>query len=442
MLSKIFSQKSELELTKHASKLVRDIADKLDLDVSVKLWDGSLIPLGPNVSSDLIISIASPAVLSSLVRRPSLDRAIQHYIYKDIDFIGGSLIEFGRALTGKGGSKRLKQLDKKALLKQLWPFLIAAAKNPSEGRGYQGAESGRRRRGGENKKFIQFHYDVGNEFYQLFLDQNMVYSCAYFKQWDNDLDQAQNDKLEMICRKLRLKQGDRLLDIGSGWGGLVCYAAKHFGVKAHGVTLSQEQLEFAQQKVKASGLEDQVSLELKDYADLTGTYDKIASIGMYEHIGLANIPIYLSTIGNLLEPGGLFLNHAISRRAKKNQKKLGYRPEQRAIMKYIFPGGELDDIGHTIREMEMHGFEVHDVETWRQHYAKTTEIWCERLYHCQSQAHKLASEEITRIWLAYLAGVSLSFERGSLRIYQTLVSKQVRGHTDLPPTRSDLYQAK
>lgn len=209
----------------------------------------------------------------------------------------------------------------------------------------------------------------------------MVYTCAYFHDWEQDLATAQKNKLDMVCRKLRLKPGERFLDIGSGWGGLVCHAAQHYGVKAHGITLSQEQLAFAREKVKRLGLEDRVTFELVDYINATGTYDKIASVGMYEAIGLNNIPAYMKKMRSLLAEDGLFLNHAISRKAKRAK---GFmperlRPEQRALAKYIFPGGALDDIGHTVAEMELAGFEVQDVEGWRMHYARTCTLWCERL---------------------------------------------------------------
>ncbi len=198
----------------------------------------------------------------------------------------------------------------------------------------------------------------------------MQYSCAYFTDWGNALEKAQHDKLEMICRKLRLKPGERLLDIGCGWGGLVCHAAEHYGVRAHGITLSEAQLALARERIAAKGLGDRVTVEIQDYADLTGSFDKIASIGMYEHIGLANIPaLFRHRARAAGAENGLFLNHAISRRAKRKKRRFAARAEQRALLRYIFPGGELDDIGHTVAAMEQTGFEVHDVEAWRQHYA-------------------------------------------------------------------------
>jgi cyclopropane-fatty-acyl-phospholipid synthase len=193
--------------------------------------------------------------------------------------------------------------------------------------------------------------------------------------------------------------------------------------------------------VRRLGLEDQVTLELKDYAQVSGTFDKIASIGMYEHIGLANIPGYMSKVRSLLSEDGLFLNHAISRRARRpSWWRRRLRPEQRAIAKYIFPGGELDDVGHSIAAMERAGFEVHDVEGWRMHYARTCRLWCEKLTAERERAIPLVGEEKFRIWVAYLAGVSLAFSRGTLRLYQTLASKSAKRPPPLPPTRADLYR--
>lgn len=424
-----------------ARELAHDLARHLDLDVSVRLWDGTLVPLGTHVESPLAITIGSPGVISSLLRRPTLDRLIRHYAHGHIGFEGGTLIDLGRRLDGGAGAgKRLKGLSKTRLLGHLWPFLLARGEKPEASRGYSGNEAGEGRAQRENRDFIQFHYDVGNDFYRLFLDPEMQYSCAYFTDWGNSLETAQRDKLEMICRKLRLKPGERMLDIGCGWGGLICYAAEHFGVSAHGITLSEAQIEVARERIAARGLGGKVTVEIRDYADLRGSYDKIASIGMYEHIGIANIGKYFRTVRSLLAPGGVFLNHAISRRAKRKRRRFAARAEQRALQKYIFPGGELDDIGHTIAAMEQTGFEVHDVEAWREHYALTTKFWCERLTARREEAVALIGEETYRIWVAYLAGCSLAFSRGTARIYQTLATRSAKEPSPLPQTRADLYR--
>ncbi|MEL7544372.1 MAG: class I SAM-dependent methyltransferase [Pseudomonadota bacterium] len=424
-----------------ARGLANDLAEALDINASLKLWDGSLVPLGQNVTSALTIGISEPGVISSLLRRPTLDRVIRHYTHGQLNFEGGTIIDLGEALGNESSRRRLKSVPKGRLVKALGPFLFAPATKPERSRDYAGNEEGVGRDQEENKAFIQFHYDVGNDFYQLFLDPEMQYTCSYFADWSQTLEQAQINKMDMVCRKLRLKEGDRFLDIGCGWGGLICHAVQNYGVIAHGITLSNEQIAFAQKKVDALGIADRVTLEIRDYADLDGTYDKIASIGMYEAIGLSNIPKYLDAVRRVMAQDGLFLNHAISRRSKRKNKRFSSRAEQRALQKYIFPGGELDDIGHTLGVMEQHGFEVHDVEGWREHYAKTTRIWCERLHARKDEAIALVGEETWRIWVAYLGGCSLAFTRGSARLYQTLVSYSARGPSPVPPSRADLYRS-
>ncbi len=287
---------------------------------------------------------------------------------------------------------------------------------------------------------MQFHYDLSNAFYALFLDAEMQYSCAYFAEPDFDLDAAQTAKLDMICRKLRLAPGQRLLDIGCGWGGLVCYAAREYGVEAHGVTLSEAQHAFAMQKIRRLGLQDRVRVELKHYRDLSGRYDRIASVGMFEHVGAANHADYFAKMRALLRPRGVMLHHAITRPAKRDQRAFRRkRPEYAAVVKYIFPGSELDHIGNTVGNLERHGFEVHDVEAWREHYARTTRLWCERLYANRVQAEREVGAAKTRLWLLYLAGVSLGFERGTIGIFQTVATRRAKGASGLPATRADLY---
>ena len=329
------------------------------------------------------------------------------------------------------------------LLKNALPFLLAPAEKSRTQHAYAGDHVGRAAPR-KNQDYIQFHYDLGNEFYQLFLDEQMQYSCGYFTDWSNSLDQAQHDKLDMICRKLRLAPGERLLDIGCGWGGLVCHAAQNYGVQAHGVTLSQTQLDFTREKVRRLGLEGQVTVELRDYTTLDGQYDKISSIGMYEHVGIKNYPAYFNKIYSLLRDRGILLNHGITRPAPRagQRKTRGIRPEERLLLKYIFPGGELDHIGHTCESLESCRFEVHDVEDWREHYAQTTRHWCQRLSARRDEAIRMVGPERYRLWVGYLAGVSFGFLDGALRIYQVVASKHAaRGRAELPPTRADLYRA-
>ena len=424
-----------------ARALVAEAARGLDLNASVRLWDGTLLPLGANVTGPFEIHITHPGVIGALLRWPTLDNLIRHYVSKDIDFSGGTLIDFGEQLNRGNRSVRAKDLSKLQLLSRLRPFLFTYAGRASDDQGFTGDAQGRKPSTRNNEAFVRFHYDLSNEFYALFLDPEMVYSCAYFTEWDNGLAAAQRDKLDMICRKLRLKPGDRLLDIGCGWGGLVCHAVRKYGVTATGITLSEEQIDFARDKVKKAGLADKIKLEFTDYANVQGSFNKIASIGMYEHIGLKNIDAYMRKVRSLLTEDGVFLNHAIARRAPKPAL-LGprLRPEQKALSKYIFPGGELDDIGHSITAMERAGFEVQDVEAWREHYARTCRLWCERLTTDKDKAINLVGEEKYRIWVAYLAGCSLAFARGSARIFQTVATKTAKGKSPLPQTRADLYR--
>lgn len=423
------------------ARITEALAPHLDLNLSLELWDGTRLPLGDAVDRDLAITIRNPGTIASLVKHPTLDRLILHYIHGDIDLKGGNLFDLGDQLALKKTGKAIKKAGRGLILRNCLPFLFIKATKPGGSRGFGKDITGDKRQQADNKDFIQFHYDLSNAFYQLFLDPEMLYSCAYFEDWDNSLEQAQINKLDMICRKLRLKPGERFLDIGCGWGALVCHAVQNYGVTAHGVTLSEEQLAHARAKIDRLGLSDRITLELKDYAHLEGQFDKIASIGMYEHIGAENIPLYMSTVKRLLADDGLFLNHAITRRGKLGRKKkFSRRAEQKALLKYIFPGGELDDIGHTLLKFEHHGFEVHDVEGWREHYALTTRYWYLRLEENRDAAIAQVGEEAYRIWAAYLMGVSLAFTRGTARIYQTLISKGAKGPAPVPPSRADLYR--
>ena len=427
---------------KAARQALTHVAEHLNARFSVRLWDGTILPMGEQADPNLCVVIQSPGVIGSLLRRPTLENLVRLYATGGIDIEGGDLIAFGEAARVERSSKRLKQISKGLLVRSALPFFFSRAEATQTRHGYAGEEIGRGNVDRDNKDYIQFHYDLGNEFYKLFLDPELQYSCGYFTDWNNSLEQAQRDKLEMICRKLRLQPGDRFLDIGCGWGGLVCHAARNFGVTAHGVTLSQEQHDFAVEKVKRLGLADRVTIELRDYTTLDSQYDKIASIGMYEHVGIANYPTYFQKIYSLLRDRGILLNHGITRGAKRKKKQFArMRPEHKLIAKYIFPGGELDHIGHTLEVMESCRFDVHDVENWREHYALTTRFWCQRLAAHKEEAIDQVGPERYRLWAAYLAAVSFAFTDGSLRIFQVVASKHAKkGGSELPPTRSDLYR--
>jgi len=415
------------------------IHDALEMEFGFELWDGSTIPA--DAPADGLRIALSEAALPRLLRRPGPKTLIDLYTEGHIDPRGGSIFDLADRRPRVRSREFRKRLDKKLILKSALPLLFGPGKGAASPV-VSSLDAGREadRSSGSAKSDIAFHYDVSNAFYRLFLDPEMVYTCGYFADWSNDLATAQADKLDMICRKLRLKPGDRMLDIGCGWGALICHAAEHYGVTALGVTLAEEQLELARQRIAERGLEDRVSVELKDYRDLTGQFDKISSIGMFEHVGIDNHDAYYREVHRLLRPRGIYLHHAITRKGKKDLKAFRRkRAEYKAMVRYIFPGGEVDHIGWTLTNLEHHGFEVHDVEGWREHYARTTRLWAENLAREKEAAIAEVGEPKYRLWLLYLTGVSLSFQRGTLSIFQTVASKRDKGPSGLPPSRADLY---
>ena len=422
-------------------RLLAHAREALGLDLGFVLWDGSTVPA--NLPADaLAIVLADEGVVAALVRRPKIDTLIDLWVTARIDLRNGSVSDvLARRPTVKTREFR-KRLDKFLTIRTLIKFLFVPGGGPWPLRTLTGGETptGGSETKNETKQHIQYHYDLSNAFYALFLDPELVYSCAYYTDWNNDLATAQHDKLDITCRKLRLMPGETLLDVGCGWGALVCHAAQHYGVSAHGVTLAQQQYDYAKNKVQRLGLADRVTIELRDYSKLDGVYDKIASVGMFEHVGLANHPAYFATINRLLRPGGLYLHHAITRRAKRTDRDLSKKSQEyRALTRYIFPGAEVDHIGMSVANLERHGFEVRDVEGWREHYARTCQAWHDRLLANKPAAEREVGSVRTRLWLAYLAGCALGFE-GSMGIFQTLAVKRQRGFTGLPPTRAELYR--
>jgi cyclopropane-fatty-acyl-phospholipid synthase len=421
-------------------RLAMHLAQTIEAGFALRLWNGETVLLGPDARSDLAVAIRSPSAITRLLRRPRLTTLIELLAEGELDIEGGTLLDLA---AHRGGARRgvARQLRKRLLAGTLLPFLFGSgARVPTAPHAYGGRQDRRGQR--DDEALVRFHYDLSNAFYALFLDPEMQYSCAYFEETWTGLEVAQRAKLDMICRKLRLRPGDRFLDIGCGWGGLVCHAAGQYGVQAHGVTLSEAQHAFAQEKIARLGLQDRVRVELKDYRELTAEYDRIASIGMFEHVGADHHDAYFTKLRGLLRPRGVMLHHAITRPAKRDARAFRRkRPEYAAIVKYIFPGSELDHIGNTVTALERHGFEVHDVEGWREHYSRTTRLWCERLFAHREAAEREVGAAKTRLWLLYLAGVSLGFERGTIGIFQTVATKRARGVSGLPLTRADLYRS-
>jgi len=415
-----------------ARALLEEVHSALDIRFGFRLWDGSVVR---GEDAPFLMVFNDPGVFGALARRPRLQTLVELWCARRIDLEGGTLFEFNEY---RPSGKIFRRLKKGRLARLIWPFLLKGDDHRVAASGLADAEG---EASGSSAEAIRHHYDVSNDFYRLFLDSRMVYSCGYFTDWANDVEQAQIDKLEMICRKLRLEPGDRFLDIGCGWGALVIHAVENYGVTAHGVTLSQAQYDLARERIAAKGLDDRITIELKPFQDLTGTFDKIASIGMYEHVGFDHHDEYFGAVRRLLRPRGLYLHHAITRRGRRSERAFRRRgSEYKAMVHYIFPGGEVDHIGWSSKMLETYGLEVYDVENWREHYERTTALWAERLEARKDEAIAMVGEPRYRLWMLYLTGVSLAFRRGSLLIYQTLSSRRDNGPSGLPPTRADLYR--
>jgi cyclopropane-fatty-acyl-phospholipid synthase len=293
----------------------------------------------------------------------------------------------------------------------------------------------------DDREAIGYHYDVSNEFYALWLDPRMVYSCAYFKREDDTLELAQLQKLDHICTKLMLKPGEKFLDIGCGWGALVIRAAEKYGVDATGITLSENQFRLANERIRAAGLQDRCRVLLQDYRDVPGEgmFDKIASVGMFEHVGLKNLPTYFGVVRRLLKERGLFMNHGITSTDVDNRA-VGMGAGE-FIGRYVFPRGELPHLHRAIHDMGAASLEVHDVECLRAHYAKTCAHWSENFERVLPRAVAASNERTARIWRVYLAGCAYGFEQGWMSIHQVLASKHAQpGRSAFPLTRDWLYR--
>jgi len=404
-------------------------------DFAVRLWNGTVWRPEPAAGEParFTIVLQHPGALRKMFLPPNELTLGEAYIYNDFDIEGDIEAVFSIAdqfLEGRWGKveqlrygQRLLSLPKSG---QARPD-DAAAK-------LRGARHSRER----DRQAVTYHYNRSNDFYALWLDARMVYSCAYFASPDDDLDTAQERKLEYICRKLRLRPGERLLDIGCGWGGLVLYAAQHFGVDAYGITLSEPQAELAQQRIQQAGLAERCRVEVRDYRDVNqpGSFDKIVSVGMFEHVGEALLPVYFKQAWSVLRPGGVFLNHGIaSNMSIPNLSKDSFARH------YVFPDGELVPINATLRAAESSGFEVRDVESLREHYTLTLRHWVRRLEEHADEARKLTDDVTYRIWRLYMSGAAHGFQVGSSNIYQALLAKPAHGESGLPLTRADWYTA-
>ena len=424
-----------------ARRITAHIADLLQADLSLRLWNGEVLPLGPNARDDIQIVVARPGAVRRLILRPGLMTLFEMFGNGDLRIEGGSPLEAADRWDHGRAVHLARRADRMLVARAALPFLLGggdsgATELPAwDATGDDGV--GADKAGRRDQDFIQFHYDVGNAFYRLFLDPEMVYSSAYFTDHDATLEAAQEEKLDRICRKLRLQPGQKLLDVGCGWAGLSCWAAKHYGVTVHGVTLSQAQLDFGRAKVKAMGLEDRIRLELKDYRNVEGQYDAISQVEMFEHVGFANHERHFLEMKRLLKPGGLYFHQASVRRGGRDP--IRPTPTTRVITRFIFPGGELDTIGMTVTNLGRFGFETLDVEDMREHFELTLMHWTQRLYARREEAYALAGEARTRLWLIYFALFKKGFERGSVQVYQTVARKRRPGPSGLPLDRKSMY---
>jgi cyclopropane-fatty-acyl-phospholipid synthase len=396
-------------------KLAQRVRDGGGAPLAVVLPDGTRIDFGADPK--VVFNVRDDAALATLTQ-PSLGALGEAYVEGRIDLDGDMMEALAVAdrLASAGGAPAGARL---ALL---------LGRHPVQ----------------QDRRDVQYHYDVGNDFYRLWLDERMVYSCAYFKTGEETLDQAQIDKLEHICRKLRLAPGELLLDIGCGWGALVLHAAQRYGVHAVGITLSTQQASLARERVAAAGMSDRVQILQLDYRELVehfgaASFDKVASVGMFEHVGLRNLPLYFGTVARVLRERGLFLNHGITATDVDNRMVRSGAGD--FVDKYVFPGGELPHLHLAVREMAAQNLEIYDIESLRPHYARTLAHWSRRLHARLGEAAATVPARTLRIWRAYLAGCAYGFAQGWMNVYQVLASKQTEpGPTALPPTREWLYR--
>jgi cyclopropane-fatty-acyl-phospholipid synthase len=430
---------SEKTVEERTRRVLSEIFADCSLDkVGVRLWEGAMWP--DDRARKATLTLKHPDALGKMFLPGTEVGLAEAYLHNDFDIEGDIAAAFEVAdflLTHLGDWKRKLTLG---------GFLIGLPGRNGGSTIRRTAKHllprirGKRHSLARDRRAVTFHYDVSNDFYRLWLDHRMVYSCAFFQSPDDDLDTAQERKLDYLCRKLRLRAGQRLLDIGCGWGALVIHAAKHFGVRAEGITLSQPQMELARARIARAGLASEAKIELRDYREIARNgcelYDAIVSVGMAEHVGRERLPDYFAAVRRALKPGGVFLNQAIG-------ENIVTRPDNRNgsfIEKYVFPDGDIPPLPVMLRAAESAHFEIRDVENLREHYALTLRHWLHRLQAHHGEALRFVDEATYRVWRLYLAGSAHGFRRGQLAVYQTLLARlDSSGKSNLPLTRGDWY---
>ena len=412
----------------------------------VRFWNGT-VDHGNVARPPYTLVLNRPSALRRMLLPPNELSLVESYISGDVDVEGN--LEAAAGLEDAIGNRLHSPLAVARLIRLLLRLPGKADDDLNDARFPERAKKlGPRHTPMRDAAAVRFHYDVGNSFYKLWLDRRMVYSCAYFESPDDSLDTAQEAKLDLICRKLRLRPGERLLDIGCGWGGLVLYAAERYGVDATGITLSENQATFARERIEKSGLADRCRVAIRDYRTLTAgdAYDKIASVGMVEHVGLSHLPVYFASAFRALKAGGLFLNHGIVSLREARPKSVRDRIFARLwkansfIDTYVFPDGRLTGSADVIAAAEASGFEVRDVESLREHYAMTLRHWVHSLEEKSRDAIALVGNHTYRVWKLYMSGSAHAFATAGINVIQTLLAKpDAAGRSNLPPTRDDIY---
>ena len=412
------SARNTLELLQ---ALLRDFHPR---NFAVELWDGTAWLPEENQFCRFTWKIKNSGVFRAIISSSNRQLALaEQYILENFDITGDMEAVF--PLADYLMNKEWSAADKLRLIRRLMVLPAKAAEPAHHGVGLRG----RQHAPGRDRQAIAYHYDVSNDFYALWLDRNMVYSAGHFERPDEGLETAQARKLDDICRKLHLKAGERLLDIGCGWGGLILHAIRNYGVHALGITLSRAQLELAQQRIREAGLNDRCEVRLLDYRDLNevDAYDKVVSVGMVEHVGESNLAKYFGQIFRFLRPGGLLLNSGIARPGNRTQ------PDQPTFTDaYVFPDGELETIGTLVDQAEKAGFELRDAENLREHYYLTTLEWLRRLEAQARAAREIVGERTYRIWRLYLGGSAYYFQKGFLSLFESLFVKTDSGLSGLP----------
>jgi cyclopropane-fatty-acyl-phospholipid synthase len=421
--SAIRSSPSSVELA--ALRLL--FGDTYARDFSIELWDGSRI--AATHEERFALRFVVPGALRTAFSPPVELSAGRAFAAGLVDVDGDLELAIERLAEAVAA---LNPLRAQRLVRLLRRMPRAALPLLREARLH-----GRLHSRARDRAAIGFHYDQPVDFYRTFLDRELVYSCAYYDEGVESVDEAQLAKLDYTLRKVRLRPGERLLDIGCGWGALVIRAAQRFGAIALGITLSRKQYEEAKQRVELASLGDRARIELRDYRELRGErFDKIVSIGMFEHVGRARLPAYFRAAYDALRPGGLFLNHGIADESKthKGGRSSGF------MGRFIFPDGELVAVADALRIAERSGFEVRDIENLREHYARTLRAWIANLERNRAAAVAAAGEQSYRAWRLYLAGSAQGFRVGRMGVFQSLLARpRGDGHVELPPTRRDLY---